>query len=74
VQKACRAYRVFYQNTNETKEGDEDYLVDHSIISYLIGPDGKFIDFFTQNREIDEIVSTISTRIKDKVGSVAPKI
>ena len=43
-------------------------MVDHSIISYLIGPNGDFIDFFTQNREVDEIVETISDRIIDEVG------
>ena len=30
---AARAFRVYYHKTDETK----DYLVDHSIIMYLIG-------------------------------------
>ena len=28
---------------------DQDYLVDHSIIHYFIGKNGKFIDFFGKN-------------------------
>lgn len=30
---AARAFRVYHHKTNETK----DYLVDHSIITYLLG-------------------------------------
>ena len=38
VAAAAKAYRVFY-----AKKGDgNDYLMDHSTIGYLMGPDGKF--------------------------------
>lgn len=43
VKKAARAYRVYYHKTNE-EHGD--YLVDHSIISYMIDPNGDFLTFF----------------------------
>lgn len=40
-------------------EDEDDYLVDHSIVMYLIGPDGKFLDFYTQLTEVDEAVERI---------------
>ncbi len=45
VKAAAKAYRVYY-----TKSGDdEDYLVDHSIIMYLVNPDGEFVTFYGKN-------------------------
>ena len=41
VAAACRAYRVYHSRADEHPEDDMDYLVDHTIIVYLIGPDGE---------------------------------
>jgi protein SCO1/2 len=43
VEKICRAYRVYYNKANEE---DEDYLLDHSIIIYLMDPNGEFVEFY----------------------------
>ena len=40
-------------------EDDDDYLIDHSIVLYLVGPDGKFLDFFTQATPADAIAAKI---------------
>ena len=42
---AARAYRVYHHKTSQ----DADYLVDHSIIHYVVGPDGKFRKFFLKS-------------------------
>lgn len=47
VEKAAKAYRVYVSKADEHQEG-EDYLVDHSIVIYLIAPDGECVDFLTQ--------------------------
>lgn len=41
------------------EDEDEDYLVDHSIVIYMIGPDGEFLDFFTQKMSAKDIVDKI---------------
>lgn len=46
------------------EEDEENYLVDHSIVLYLIGPDGSFLDFFTQSMQPTDIVN----RIKGYLG------
>jgi hypothetical protein len=45
--------------------------VDHSIVFYLMGPDGKFIDFFSQLMTSTEIVERIEEIVdsrKEKHG------
>lgn len=44
VAQAAKAYRVYYAKTGN-KSGD-DYLVDHSTLTYLMGPDGKYLTHF----------------------------
>jgi len=37
---------VYY---TKTSDDPADYLVDHSIIMYLVDPEGKFVTFFGKN-------------------------
>jgi protein SCO1/2 len=41
------------------QDDEDDYLVDHSIVMYLVGPDGMFEDFYTQLTEADEAAARI---------------
>lgn len=41
VAAAAKAYRVYYAKT--ATAGSSDYLMDHSSIIYLMGPDGRFV-------------------------------
>eukprot|EP00924_Labyrinthula_sp_SR-Ha-C_P003236 maker-scaffold_15-snap-gene-3.27-mRNA-1 protein AED:0.02 eAED:0.02 QI:85/1/1/1/1/1/2/50/263 len=62
---ACKAFRVYYNIADQDEELEDDYLVDHSIVMYLIGPDGTFLDFYTQLTEVDEAVQRIEKIIKE---------
>ena len=63
VEVATRAYRVYFNKADEHEEDEDDYLVDHSIVMYLINPEGEFEEFFTQSAESDEIVKRASSCI-----------
>ena len=60
VKEAARAYRVYYTKTNDDPE---DYLVDHSIIMYLLDPDGHFMAFFGKNLGKAELSDKIAKAI-----------
>ena len=62
IKQVTRMYRVYFnQNVNQTN--DEDYLVDHSIIHYLLGPDGAFLDFYGKNFTAKEIADKVLVSI-----------
>lgn len=39
--------------------------MDHSIVLYLVSPDGEFLDFFTQKMEVNEIADRITKHAKE---------
>ncbi|KAF1780208.1 Armadillo-type fold [Phytophthora cactorum] len=61
VADITKAYRVYFSKADENEDDDDDYLVDHSIVMYLVGPDGEFLDFFTQTARVDDIAAKIKT-------------
>lgn len=62
IRKVARSYRVYYMKTAE--EG-EDYLVDHSIVMYLMGPDMAFVKYFGKNNDVDSLVDGLIKEIKN---------
>ncbi|CDP10938.1 unnamed protein product [Coffea canephora] len=68
IKKAARAYRVYYMKTEE--EGS-DYLVDHSIVIYLMDPKMEFVKFFGKNTDADLLAEGVINEIKQrkKVGA-----
>lgn len=66
ISAASKAYRVYFSKANENENDEEDYLVDHSIVFYLVNPKGEFLDFFTQRMKADDIVEKIRDHIKAK--------
>ena len=68
VKAAAKAYRVYSSISDEDKNADDDYLLDHSIVLYFLGPDGKFLDFFTQSTTSDIIFERIAAHHADREG------
>jgi cytochrome oxidase Cu insertion factor (SCO1/SenC/PrrC family) len=48
----AKAYKVFYAKV-ENASRPQDYLMDHSSILYLMGPDGKFVKHFSYTTDAE---------------------
>ena len=46
VKAAAKAYKVYFRKAPGAQAGDKDYLMDHTSIIYLVGPDGKVVALF----------------------------
>lgn len=67
IAKITRFFRVYFSKVDEDEDGD--YLVDHSIVLYLISPEGEFLDFFTQRMQVTDIVNKIRNYMTGKKSS-----
>lgn len=47
VKAVTRAYRVYHSKNAPEGSDPQDYLVDHTSIVYLVGPDGKLVTHFS---------------------------
>jgi len=60
VKEVTKKYRAYYSKA-PAPEGSspDDYLVDHSIIIYLLGPSGEFIEHFGRDKTAEQVVQSI---------------
>jgi len=71
VKAVSRAYRVYYNEG--IRNSDKDYLIDHSIIHYFVGKDGKFIEFFGKNMTAQEMANKMKVAIKQDQDKAAAR-
>jgi cytochrome oxidase Cu insertion factor (SCO1/SenC/PrrC family) len=62
IAAAARAYRVFYRKV--TPPGMNDYLVDHTSLIYLMGPDGKFLTHFSHETPPERMAETLRRLVR----------
>jgi protein SCO1/2 len=62
LDKAIKSYRVYAQKVED--EGASDYLVDHSSIVYIMGPDGKYVTHFSHQTPGEEMAFKLREIIK----------
>ncbi|CAN8070055.1 unnamed protein product, partial [Agarophyton chilense] len=60
VAHMARQYRVYYSRDDGD---DDDYLVDHSIITYLMDPDGEFVEFYGRNTSAGEMAGRVRAQM-----------
>jgi cytochrome oxidase Cu insertion factor (SCO1/SenC/PrrC family) len=57
IAQVAKAYRVYYQKAAGATS--EDYLMDHTLLVYLMDGDGKFVKHFTAEATPDQIADEI---------------
>lgn len=58
IRAAAKAYRVYYAKAKG--ESATDYLMDHSSIVYLMGPDGAYVAHFAYGTGVDKMAAGIA--------------
>jgi protein SCO1/2 len=61
IQKVTKSYRVYY--SKPPSDNSTDYLVDHSIFTYLLDREGNFVDYFGVNKDEDQIIDALKQHI-----------
>lgn len=64
VAAVARAFRVYYAKVPE-ESGDEDaYMMDHSSIVFLMGPDGRYLTHFGHETSAQEMATRVASVLK----------
>ncbi|VDM81162.1 unnamed protein product [Strongylus vulgaris] len=63
VNKVAKTFRVYHSQGPRTGKDKDDYIVDHTVITYLIDPDGHFHDYYGQNKTAEEIANIIQVKV-----------
>jgi protein SCO1/2 len=66
VAKAAKAYHVFYQRGAGS---DEAYAMDHSTITYLMNPKGRFACVIPYGATPDEIARKVEAGMRNGAGA-----
>lgn len=60
IAAAARAYRVYYRKAVD-EGGASEYLMDHSSIVFLMGPDGDYVTHFAPNTPADAMAEKLES-------------
>jgi len=64
VAAAAHAWRVYYAKAPGAGDSGDDYLVDHSAILYLMGPDGAYVSHFSHDADAQKIAEGLKEWVK----------
>ena len=75
VQKACKQYRVYFSKAREDEglKEDDDYNLDHSIVLYLMDPQGQILDYFGIDVDEKKMVDRIGGHLRSYLDDKVPK-
>ena len=61
IAAVAKAYKVYYAKAVDKGAPADSYLMDHSSITYLMGPDGKFVTHFAHGTTPDAMAEKLAT-------------
>lgn len=62
VDKAAKTFRVYYSKGPVDEDGD--YIVDHTIVMYLISPEGEFVDYYGKDKTATQASKSIAQHMR----------
>mgnify|MGYP001571131856 CR=1 FL=1 len=65
VNDACKSYRIYYSIPDDKAAPQDDYLIDHSIAIFFFDPQGRFVEFFGNRYNEDEITEKVKWCMKN---------
>ena len=63
IKHVCKQFHLYSEPHAANESGD--YIVDHTIITYLINPEYAFVDYYMRTNTADEIVRSFLHHVKD---------
>lgn len=66
TQAAAKVWRGIYQRSSETR-GEDDYLMDHSSIIYLMAADGEFVSAFSHADSPQIVAKCLTDHLAGKI-------
>jgi protein SCO1/2 len=54
-----KIFRIYAVKSEQDEANPKNYLMDHSAVGYLLGPDGKYITFFRYGAEAEVILTKL---------------
>jgi protein SCO1 len=64
VKAVAKTYKAYFTKSGDGYD-DDDYSVDHSSITYLMAPDGKFVAHFSHGVEAEAMAMTLQKFLND---------
>ncbi|OON17251.1 SCO1/SenC [Opisthorchis viverrini] len=66
IDKVAKLYRIYY--SAGPKDVDGDYIVDHTVVMYLLDPNGEFCTYYGQVKPVPEICRDILAKMAEFKG------
>jgi cytochrome oxidase Cu insertion factor (SCO1/SenC/PrrC family) len=63
IAAVAKAYRVYYAKAGDQSSPDS-YLMDHSSIIYLMGPDGRFVKHFPYTTDVAKLAAELKEALR----------
>ncbi|GFO08193.1 hypothetical protein PoB_003469800 [Plakobranchus ocellatus] len=61
IRTVCKKFRVYFGKGE--RDENNDYIVDHTIIIYLINPRGEFVNYFGRSLTADSVYKSVAQHI-----------